>query len=160
MKRYGNSRFNHDKYRAQQRHNEHRSGGFKCTHCKQFVIINNIMGMANRNHCNVCLWSKHVDDLTGDRCATCQGGMEPIGLTFKNEGYGKVGEVMLIHLCSVCQKISINRVARDDPEYKILEIYNESLGLCEPIKAQLDQDKIHLLTEDDRQELSTRLFGK
>lgn len=159
MKRYGNSRFNHNKYRAQQRHHEHRSGGFKCTHCKQFVVINDTMGTANRNHCNVCLWSKHVDEATGDRRATCQGGMEPIGLTFKHEGYGKVGEIMLIHLCSVCQKISINRVARDDPEYKILQIFNEPFGLPEAIKTRLAKNKIYLLNEADKQELSIQLFG-
>src|SRR3984885_5895723 len=120
MKRYENSRFDHDKYRAKQWHSEHKAGGFRCSHCKQFVVINDIMGTANRNHCNMCLWSKHVDETKGDRRSSCNGGMIPIGLTFKHEGYGRIGEMMLIHLCSSCQKISINRVARDDPEHKIL----------------------------------------
>jgi hypothetical protein len=74
----------------------------------------------------MCLWSKHVDEAKGDRRASCLGGMEPIGLTFKHEGHGKVGEIMLIHHCSVCEKISINRIARDDPEHKILGIFNQS----------------------------------
>jgi hypothetical protein len=160
MKHYDNSRFNHDKYKAQQWHNEHKSGGFKCSHCKQFVVINDIMGTVNRNHCNMCLWSKHVDETKGDRRATCSGGMEPIGLTFKHEGYGRIGETMLIHLCSMCQKISINRIARDDPEYKILAIFNESFELSETLKSRLLRNDIYLLTETNRQELSIQLFGK
>jgi hypothetical protein len=160
MKRYGNSRHNHDKYKAQQWHTEHKSGGFKCSHCKQFVVINDIMGTVNRNHCNMCLWSKHVDKAKGDRRATCNSGMEPIGLTFKHEGYSRVGETMLIHLCSSCQKISINRIARDDPEHKILQIFSESFELSETLKSRLSRDDIYLLTETDRQELSIQLFGK
>lgn len=159
MKRYDNTRGNHDKYKAQQWHNEHKSGGFKCSHCKQFVVINGIMGTLNRNHCNICLWSKHVDAAKGDRQATCNGGMEPIGLTFKHEGYGKIGEIMLIHLCLVCQKISINRIARDDSEDKILEIYRQSFGLNGALKARLSSNDIYLLREADEHELSTQLFG-
>jgi hypothetical protein len=160
MKRYDNSRFNHDKYRAQQWHNEHKSGGFKCSHCKQFVIINDIMGTVNRNHCNVCLWSKHVDEAKGDRRATCSSGMKPIGLTFKHEGYDRIGETMLIHLCSGCQKISINRIARDDLEYKILEVFSKSFELNETFKSRLSSNDIYLLIESDKQELSIQLFGK
>jgi hypothetical protein len=160
MKRYDTSRFNDGKYRAQQWRKEHKSGGFKCSHCKLFVVINDTMGTVNRNHCNICLWSKHVDEVKGDRQATCDGGMEPIGLTFKHEGYSRIGEIMLIHLCSVCQKISINRVARDDPEYKILEIFSQSFELSETLKSRLSGHDIYLLTEPDKQELSVQLFGK
>jgi hypothetical protein len=160
MKRYENSRFNHDKYKAQQWHNEHKAGGFKCSHCKQFVVINDIMGTANRNHCNWCLWSKHVDETKGDRRAVCNGGMQPVGLTFKHIDHGRIGEMMLIHLCSSCQKISINRVARDDPEYKILEIFNQSFSLNDDMKQRLDKAGIYLLTVADKPGLSMQLFGK
>lgn len=161
MKRYEYSDdFNHDKYRAQEWNREHKAGGFKCSHCKQFVVINDIMGTANRNHCNICLWSKHVDEAKGDRRSRCQGGMEPIGLTFKHEGHGRLGEIMLIHLCSVCQKISINRIARDDPEYKILEIFEASYSVSDSIKRRLVTQGIYLLDSMDAQELSVQLFGK
>lgn len=160
MKRYEYSDdFNHDKYRAQEWKREHNAGGFRCSHCKQFVVINDIMGTVNRNHCNWCLWSKHVDVTKGDRRATCNGGMEPIGLTFKHEGFNRIGEIMLIHLCLLCQKISINRVARDDPEHKILEVFNKSFGLSSTMKRRLDEANIYLLVESDKPELSVQLFG-
>lgn len=161
MKRYEySSNFNFEKKKAQEWKQEHKAGGFRCSHCKQFVVINDIMGTANRNHCNICLWSKHVDEAKGDRRATCNGGMQPIGLTFKHEGYGRIGEIMLIHLCSLCQKVSINRIARDGPEYKILGIFKQSFGLNHVMKQQLDKAGIYLLTETDQLELSMQLFGK
>ena len=161
MKRYEYSNdFDFEKHRKQEWIREHNAGGFRCSHCKQFVVINDIMGTANRNHCNWCFWSKHVDEDKGDRRAICGGGMEPIGLTFKHEGYGKVGEIMLIHLCSSCQKISINRVARDDPEDSIVQIFGQSLGLSSEIRRRLDEAGIYLLTMDDKPELLMQLFGK
>lgn len=161
MKRYEYSDdFNYDKLRAQEWKREHNAGGFKCSHCKQFVIINDIMGTANRNHCNWCLWSKHVDETKGDRRAFCKGGMEPIGLTFKHEGHNKVGEIMLIHLCSLCRKISINRIARDDPEHKILDIFCESLNLESQAKEHLSKAGICLLGRANKEEINIQLFGK
>ena len=38
---------------------------------KRWVVINDYMGTKNRNHCNLCLWSKHVDEAKGDRRADC-----------------------------------------------------------------------------------------
>jgi hypothetical protein len=159
MKRYDNSRFNGNKYGGQQRYNEHKAGGFKCSHCKQFVVINDIMGTANRNHCNMCLWSKHVDKAKGDRKSTCNGGMRPVGLTFKYEGHGKIGEIMLIHLCSACQKISINRIARDDPEDCILDVFRKSSELGNSIRLQFIKAGIGLLVESDFIEINKQLFG-
>lgn len=160
MKRYDNSRFITNKRQSKQWHDEHKSGGFKCSHCKQFVVINEQMGTANRNHCNLCLWSKHVDEVKGDRRSNCNSGMQPIGLTLKHEGYNKIGEIMLIHLCLGCQKISINRIARDDPEYKILEVFSTSPRLCEVVGAKLVSNDIYPLTQADARELFVQLFGK
>jgi hypothetical protein len=160
MKRYEYyDDFNHDKQKKQEWKREHNAGGFRCSHCKEFVVINDIMGTVNRNHCNWCLWSKHVDEAKGDRRSSCNGGMEPIGLTFKHEGFNKIGEIMLIHLCSVCSKISINRIARDDPEDSILQIFSQSFGLSEDIKQRLDKENIYLITDVDQQELHIQLFG-
>lgn len=161
MKRYGYSDdFNYDKRKAQEWRREHNAGGFKCSHCKQFVVINNSMGTANRNHCNWCLWSKHIDESKGDRRATCNGGMKPIGLTFKHEGYGRVGELMLVHLCSGCQKISINRIARDDSENTILGVFNDSLVLEDGTKKHLENKDIDLLEQSELAELHKQLFGQ
>jgi hypothetical protein len=85
--------------------------------------------------------------------------MEPVGLTLKHEGYGKMGEIMLIHLCSGCNKISINRVARDDPEHMLLGIFECSLGLSKQIKSELSNSGIYLLRDHDRYILSVQLFG-
>ena len=151
--------FNHQKHRAKQWKQEHSAGGFRCSHCKQFVVINNIMGTVNRNHCNICLWSKHVDTAKGDRKATCKGGMRPIGLTFKHEGLGKIGELMLVHNCTMCEKISINRLARDDFEHNILEIFAESQHLSKELRDKCRQANIYLLTKADTVELRSQLFG-
>lgn len=162
MKRYGNNlEYNSaKKHQAREWKREHDAGGFRCSHCKQFVVINDIMGTANRNHCNWCLWSKHVDETKGDRHATCNAGMEPIGLTFKHEGHNRIGEIMLIHLCSVCQKISINRIARDDPEHKVLDVFYQSLNLESQTKQRLNKASIDLLERADTEEVNIQLFGK
>jgi len=160
MKHYGySSNFNFEKKKTQGWKSEHKAGGFRCLHCKGFVVINGVMGTVNRNHCNICLWSKHVDEATGDRRATCSGGMRPVGLTFKHEGYNRIGEIMLIHLCSTCQKLSINRIARDDIDDGIQSIFQQSASLSNAIKHRLDRNGIYLLTQVDKDELSIQLFG-
>lgn len=105
--KYRNECIKNEKSKEKQWKNEHKAGGFRCSHCKQWVIINNHMGTVNRNHCNICLWSKHVDVGKGDRRSTCRGGMKPVGLTFKHEGQGRQGEIMLIHECAACGAVSL-----------------------------------------------------
>jgi hypothetical protein len=86
--------------------------------------------------------------------------MEPIGLTFKHEGFGRIGEIMLIHLCSSCQKISINRTARDDLEDQILTVFEQSFSLSHSLKERLSNEGIKLLTKPDNKAVKTQLFGK
>ena len=157
MKNYGNY---DEKGKGKKWKNERNARGFRCSHCKQWVIFNEFMGTANRNHCNLCLWSKHVDEKKGDRKAICQAGMRPVGLTFKHEGYGRQGEIMLIHICSVCDMISINRIAGDDFTDEILKIFEQSKDLYEDSKARLVTEDIQLLAEGDKQELYMQLFGR
>jgi hypothetical protein len=75
-------------------------------------------GVQHRNHCPYCLWSRHLDhEKAGDRLSACKAGMRPIGLTYKRtrKKYGdQRGEMMLVHLCLDCGKVSLNRVAADD----------------------------------------------
>lgn len=158
MKNYDKNEF--EKNRENLWKNEQNAGGFKCSHCKQWVIINEFMGTRNRNHCNLCLWSKHVDEKKGDRRATCQAGMQPIGLTFKQEGYEKQGEIMLIHLCSVCERISINRIAADDRSDEIITIVDGSQSLGDNLRQRLLAEDIYLLVNSDRKEVCKQLFGK
>lgn len=136
---------------------------FECCHCSLEVTPNPEMGTAHRNHCNHCLWSKHVDTTPGDRASTCLGCMEPIGVTLKHEGtdkYGKekLGDVMLVHRCSVCGAINLNRIAADDPEDLILGVYEKSLTISGETRAELEKQNIALLA--DKKTLEERLFGK
>lgn len=127
------------------------------------------IGTRHRNHCPECLWSLHVDEkISGDRKAKCQGQMEPIGLTFKNEGLDKYGqsrqgELMIIHSCNSltggCGKISINRIAGDD-EVKIIEsLFKKSAG-DHQLRKKLEEDMIKLLGEEDQDEVKSQLYGK
>lgn len=139
---------------------------FKCSHCGRWVSVDRFIGTAYRNHCPFCLWSKHVDlKKSGDRQARCQGEMEPIGLTFKHEGWDKwgklkQGELMLIHRCNICGKISINRIAADDEPQAILAVFRHSGKIDKRIKELLSKSNIKLLGEEDETEIKNQLFGK
>lgn len=157
--KYHNEYFNNEKKKEQEWRREHKAGGFKCSHCRLWVVINNYMGTINRNHCNICLWSKHVDGNKGDRKVDCHGGMKPIGLTFKHEGLGRQGEIMLVHQCAQCRAVSINRIAGDDDNEKILSIFDDSI-YNQDLLAILRKQGISMLTAKDRTEMNIQLFGK
>lgn len=146
-------------YKEKEWKREHDAGGFRCSHCKIWVVINDYIGTSNRNHCNYCLWSKHVDEAKGDRKALCHNGMKPIALTFKHEGYGKQGEIMLVHECQgkSCEKISINRIARDDGNHEVLTIFEASKQLSK--EQFLAQTGIAILTHHDEVEIRKQLYG-
>ena len=161
MKRY-DTRYRYDvkKHKEQGWRNEHKAGGFRCSHCRQFVVINDIMGTANRNHCNSCLWSKHVDEDKGDRRSDCHGGMRPVGMTFKNEGYGRQGEIMLVHSCVICSKLSINRIARDDYDHKVVDVFELSITNDTYSDVDCASAGIRLMSRDDTDELHAQLYGR
>ena len=145
---------------------EEKKGGFRCCNCGQWVPFSEVMGTEHRNHCSFCLWSKHVDlKKPGDRKSEGQAGMRPIGLTFKHEGVDKYsilrqGELMLIHECVNCGKISINRIAGDDNPEAILRIFEESQGLPPEKGNRLERNGIEVLSEKRREGILTQLFGK
>src|SRR6185369_6031 len=124
--------------------------GFRCDHCGKQVPVDEFIGTKNRNHCPFCLWSKHVDDkVAGDRLASCQSGMQPVGLTYKqagNDKYGqpKQGELMLIHVCSRGDKQSINRIAADDDTNKIISLL-DSDSLSTEERQKIEQSGIKIL---------------
>ncbi len=64
---------------------------FVCEKCSHENIGNGFT-----NHCEKCLWSKHVDVDPGDREAPCAGMMEPIETETKN------GELRIKHKCLKC----------------------------------------------------------
>ncbi|HUD11137.1 MAG TPA: RNHCP domain-containing protein [Candidatus Saccharimonadia bacterium] len=137
-----------------------RAAGFTCWHCRQWVVINEYMGTANRNHCNLCLWSKHVDVKKGDRRSQCLAGMKPVGLTLRQEGFGRTGEIMLVHVCAGCNKISINRTAADDPTSHIEQIFEDSLQAPPDIVSSLRSQGITLMRSIHLAELRVQLYGK
>ena len=61
-----------------------------------------------RNHCPVCLCSKHVDIGPGDRASPCRGMMRPERVEHRG-GKGLV----LVHRCVVCGLVRANRIAGD-----------------------------------------------
>jgi hypothetical protein len=85
--------------------------------------------------------------------------MKPIGLTFKHEGLAKQGELMLVHECASCPKISINRIARDDGNDGILNIFTSSCSDGR-LRVRLNEQEICLLGESDEREVRIQLFGQ
>ena len=138
--------------------------GFKCTHCHGFVTTQpGLSGVGNRNHCPLCLWSRHLDLYKpGDRLSACKAPMQPIGLTIKatRKKYGPGrGELMLIHLCRECEKLSINRIAADDDPQTAFSIFEGSFRLDAGAHARLQACGVRALEAADRDTVHIQLFG-
>ncbi|QDU34820.1 RNHCP domain protein [Poriferisphaera corsica] len=87
---------------------------FYCIHCRQ-PISADAYGTKHRNHCPFCLWSKHVDELPGDRNCACQSAMRPIAVETRGDG-----EWAIVHRCEGCGEMKANRIAGDDDELQLL----------------------------------------
>jgi hypothetical protein len=138
---------------------------FRCMNCSLLVSAEHeLSGVNNRNHCPNCLCSKHVDLVkAGDRKATCGARMQPIGLTVKHTGkkYGNaaLGELMIIHRCSGCGKISINRIAADDSAGALLALYKRSQKMETDLLQSLAKMNIQPLQAADLTTVYSQLFG-
>lgn len=95
---------------------------FTCKECGWLVVPDGA-GSGHRNHCPNCLYSVHLDDEPGDRSSECHGKMEPIGVWVR-----KNGEWALLHRCTVCEKISSNRIAADDNPMKLMALALRPFG--------------------------------
>jgi predicted RNA-binding Zn-ribbon protein involved in translation (DUF1610 family) len=163
LKKEGKRKIKENKLRALKKKigEEKRKGGFRCIHCGIFVS-EKAFGTKHRNHCPNCLWSVHLGKIENLREA-CGGSMIPIGFTFKKEGIDKYtgkpkkGEIMVIHQCLKCGKISINRLAGDDRSDVVMKIFEYSLQMPEALQKQLRKEKIEILTEKDREEIKRQL---
>lgn len=92
---------------------------FICENCGKRIEK---LGYSCRNHCNYCLYSKHVDINPGDRLETCHGLLEPIGIEMSNKkGY------VIIYKCKKCGQIRKNKAAKDDDFNMILKISKNSM---------------------------------
>ena len=134
---------------------------FTCRHCGSQVQP--LEHGTYRNHCPYCLWSRHLDLFEpGDRLAACKAGMRPVALSVKRsrKKYApRSGELMLVHQCTGCGKLSINRIAADDIADYVFEVYEASLRLVPPMLEQMRESGIEVLGEQDEPLARLRLFG-
>ena len=79
---------------------------FVCEHCGQKV-----KGDGYTDHCPKCLYSKHVDEVPGDRRNDCDGLMKPI----RAEQVGQ--DIKLVYRCLDCDaKFRVKTSKNDDNE--------------------------------------------
>jgi hypothetical protein len=124
-----------------------------------------VSGVHNRNHCPYCLWSCHLDLFaSGDRLSACKAPMQPIGLTMKpsRNKYQREarGELMLVHQCTECGTLSINRIAADDDPETIMVVFQHSLTLDRQVHVLCQGQGIVILTAEDSQRVSVQLYGR
>lgn len=140
-------------------------GDFKCAHCGYRVsAAHSSSGVNNRNHCPYCLWSCHLDLFTsGDRLSACKAQMKPIGLTMKKSRnkyqLEARGELMLIHECTECGSLSINRIAADDDSESILSIFQDSFRRSAQKSRLCEAQGILMLGAEAIQAVQVQLFG-
>jgi len=87
---------------------------FICENCGNQVPT---LGYTSRDHCNHCLYSKHVDKNPGDRAEECQGKLIPIAV----QNDAKKGYV-IIYRCEKCGAIRRNIAAKDDNMNLIIKL--------------------------------------
>lgn len=79
--------------------------GFVCENCGNDVLP---LEYSARDHCPICLYSKHVDINPGDRENSCLGLLKPIGVEKFNDTY------KIVYKCLKCGKMHKNVMAQDD----------------------------------------------
>jgi hypothetical protein len=84
---------------------------FVCGNCGHLVVGNGFT-----NHCPLCLWSKHVDVMPGDRANPCGGMMRPVQVTPKQDGY------VITTQCLRCGHVHRNRSAPQDSQDALLTV--------------------------------------
>jgi DNA-directed RNA polymerase subunit RPC12/RpoP len=137
---------------------------FNCAHCKYPVSAERLVAaVSNRNHCPYCLWSRHMDLYKpGDRLSACKQPMHAVALTLKRtpKKYSwERGELMVVHICLDCGKVSANRIAADDDPDKLWIVFEQSIGLDEPSHRRIESAGIHPVTNNDRQIVQDQLYG-
>jgi hypothetical protein len=137
---------------------------FRCSHCGNYVsALQVVCGVHNRNHCPYCLWSRHLDLYTaGDRLSACKAPMRPLGLTMKpgrNKYAPGGGEMMLVHACVDCGRLSINRIAADDDAQALLETFAVSSTLPSRTRELLLTSGIRLLDDMDAWIVQRQMLG-
>ena len=141
-------------------------GDFVCLSCHNFVSAEAAFsGVHNRNHCPYCLSYRHLDLFEpGDRLSACKAAMQPVALTLKKTikkyASGRQGEMMLVHICQDCSRISINRIAADDNIPAVLGIFEGSRKLDILTRSILTRNGVVILEAGDVRLVRERLLGK
>lgn len=86
---------------------------FICENCGLEVTKLNYTA---RDHCPNCLYSKHVDNLPGDRSNECHGLLKPIGIEKFKDTY------KIIYKCMKCGLTHKNIISNDDNMNLIIEL--------------------------------------
>lgn len=66
---------------------------------------------------------------------------------------------MLVHLCTGCQNISINRIAADDDTDMIMDVFNASFAIPVWTRNLLVEKRIFILSSESLTLLGRQLFG-
>lgn len=83
-----------------------RNEAFVCENCSKNVT-KALKGNC-RNHCNYCLFSKHIDISPGDRKHFCKGLMKPLKIEVRK------GNTYVLHKCLKCGIEKWNKILEDD----------------------------------------------
>ncbi len=87
---------------------------FVCENCGKKVSK---LGYTSRDHCPHCLYSKHVDNMPGDREAECRGLLKPVQVELDSKkGY------VIIYKCEKCGAIRKNKAAVDDDKDLLIKL--------------------------------------
>lgn len=94
----------------------------------------------------------------------CKSRMAPIGLTFKKTAkkyaHPGSGELMIVHRCEGCGKLSINRIAAEDDTDQILQVFASSTNLDDEARTRIAADGIVLISSDEENLVRRQLFGE
>jgi hypothetical protein len=140
--------------------------GFKCISCKSWISsARDESGVNHRNHCPLCLVSRHVDlQKAGDRLSVCCSRMLPIGLTFKHtfKRYAneRRGELMIIHRCAGCGKINLNRIAADDNPDLLYALGKSSVVFPESLLREMTRQDIRPVDAAGFNAAYAQIFGR
>ena len=92
---------------------------FSCENC--WNNIEKHPEWSARNHCPICLFSKHMDEeFPWDRKSICLWLMQPIDIDYKKNKWN-----MIKHKCIKCGKEILNKVAPDDAFIEFVEKRNK-----------------------------------
>ena len=84
---------------------------FVCEHCGHKV-----KGTGYTNHCPKCLYSKHVDNVPGDRANKCGGLMAPVGIELRSNEYYLLGR------CLQCGEQKKNKISENDDFNQVIKL--------------------------------------